>query len=137
MFNLRLSNKELEAYALEIGSDCPFFIDNTPKLVEGIGDQMKDIDLDLEDYEIRLVNPGIHISTKEAYSKVVPRIPKKGVEEYIKSDLSQWKGKLKNDFENFVFEQYPNLKTIKQDLYNEGYIYVSMSGSGSVIFSIR
>ena len=137
MFNLRLSNKELEAYALEIGADCPFFIDNTPKLVEGIGDQMKDIDLDLEDYEIRLVNPGIHISTKEAYSKVLPRIPKKGVEEYIKSDLSQWKGKLKNDFENFVFEQYPNLKTIKEDLYNEGYIYVSMSGSGSVIFSIR
>ena len=98
---------------------------------------MTNIDLNLEDYEIRLVDPGIHVSTKEAYSKVVPRIPNKSVEEYINLDLSQWKGKLKNDFENSVFEKYPNLKTIKEGLYNEGYIYVSMSGSGSVIFSIR
>jgi 4-diphosphocytidyl-2-C-methyl-D-erythritol kinase len=137
IFNLKLSNKELEKYALRLGADCPFFIDNTPKLVKGVGDQMTNIDLNLEDYEIRLVDPGIHVSTKEAYSKVVPRIPNKSVEEYINLDLSQWKGKLKNDFENSVFEKYPNLKTIKEGLYNEGYIYVSMSGSGSVIFSIR
>ena len=134
---MKLSNKELEKYALRLGADCPFFIDNTPKLVKGVGDQMTNIDLNLEDYEIRLVDPGIHVSTKEAYSKVVPRIPNKSVEEYINLDLSQWKGKLKNDFENSVFEKYPNLKTIKEGLYNEGYIYVSMSGSGSVIFSIR
>jgi len=136
LFELKLTNKELEKYALRLGADCPFFIDNTPKLVEGIGEEMTSIDLDLSDYEIRLVNPDIHISTKEAFSVVVPETPEKSVEELIKLDVKEWKEKLKNDFEDSVFEKYPQLEKIKEDLYNEGAVYASMSGSGSVVFGI-
>ena len=136
LFELKLTNKELEKYALRLGADCPFFIDNTPKLVEGIGEEMTSIDLDLSDYEIRLVNPDIHISTKEAFSVVVPETPEKSVEELIKLDVKEWKEKLKNDFEDSVFEKYPQLEKIKEDLYNEGSIYASMSGSGGVVFGI-
>ncbi|MDC0201687.1 4-(cytidine 5'-diphospho)-2-C-methyl-D-erythritol kinase [Flavobacteriales bacterium] len=136
LFDLNLNNKELEKYALRLGADCPFFIDNTPKLVEGIGEKMTSIDLDLSEYNIRLINPEIHISTKEAYSEVVPKIPEKSIEKLIKLDLKEWKGELKNDFEDSIFAKHLQLEGIKDELYKQGSIYSSMSGSGSIVFGI-
>ena len=136
LFDLNLNNKELEKYAFRLGSDCPFFIDNTPKLVEGLGEKMTSIDLDLSNYEIRLVNPDIHISTKEAYSRVVPRIPALEVEKIIELPIIEWKEKLKNDFEESIFEKHLQLEGIKDELYKQGSIYSSMSGSGSIVFGI-
>ena len=136
LFDLKLTNKELEKYALQLGADCPFFIDNIPKYVQGIGEKMNTIDLDLSYYEIRLVNPKIHISTKEAYSGVVPQIPELSVEEIIKLPIKEWKNKLKNDFEDSAFEKHSQLVKRKEELYDDGAIYSSMSGSGSVLFGI-
>ena len=136
LFDLNLTNKELEQYALKLGADCPFFIDNTPKLVEGIGEKMTSIDLDLSNYEIRLVNPDIHISTKEAYSGIVPKTPVLSVEKIIELPIIEWKGKLKNDFEESIFEKHLQLEGIKDELYKQGSIYSSMSGSGSIVFGI-
>ena len=136
LFDLNLNNKELEKYALRLGADCPFFIDNTPKLVEGIGEKMTSIDLDLSNYEIRLVNPDIHISTKEAYSGIVPKTPVLSVEKIIELPIIEWKGKLKNDFEESIFEKHQQLEGIKDELYKQGSIYSSMSGSGSIVFGI-
>ena len=137
IFNLQLSNIELEKYALELGADCPFFIDNTPKLVEGIGEKMTKINIDLSDFKIKLVNPEIHISSSDAYDGVIPVIPRLYPQEIIQLSVKEWKGKLKNDFEDSIFQKYPNLKNIKENLYNEGSIYVSMSGSGSVFYSLN
>ena len=136
LFDLNLNNKELEKYALRLGADCPFFIDNTPKLVEGIGEKMTSIDLDLSNYEIRLVNPDIHISTREAYSGIVPKTPVLSVEKIIELPIIEWKGKLKNDFEESIFEKHLQLEGIKDELYKQGSIYSSMSGSGSIVFGI-
>jgi len=136
LFDLNLNSKDLEKYALRLGADCPFFMDNTPKLVEGIGEKMTSIDLDLSNYEIRLVNPDIHISTKEAYSGIVPKTPELSVDKIIELPIIEWKGKLKNDFEEFIFEKHLKLEGIKDELYKQGSIYSSMSGSGSVVFGI-
>jgi len=136
LFKLNLSNSQLEKYALQLGADCPFFIDNTPKYVQGIGEKMTAIDLDLSDYKIRLINPKIHVSTKKAYSRVVPITPKLTVEEIIKLPIKEWKNKLKNVFEKSVFEKHPQLKELKENLYKDGAIYASMSGSGSVLFGV-
>tara|TARA_B100001094_G_scaffold232694_1_gene227550 strand:+ start:67 stop:816 length:750 start_codon:yes stop_codon:yes gene_type:complete len=136
LFALNINNKELEKYALRLGADCPFFIDNTPKLVEGIGEKMTSIDLDLSNYEIRLVNPDIHISTKEAYCGIVPKTPVLSVEKIIELPIIEWKGKLKNDFEESIFEKHLQLAGIKDELYKQGSIYSSMSGSGSIVFGV-
>ncbi len=136
LFDLNLNNKDLEKYAFRLGADCPFFIDNTPKLVEGIGEKMTSIDLDLSNYEIRLVNPDIHISTKEAYSGIVPKTPVLSVEKIIELPIIEWKGKLKNDFEESIFEKHLQLEGIKDELYKQGSIYSSMSGSGSIVFGV-
>tara|TARA_Y100001954_G_scaffold224618_1_gene264237 strand:- start:1494 stop:2243 length:750 start_codon:yes stop_codon:yes gene_type:complete len=136
LFELNLSNLELQEYSLLLGADCPFFIDNRPKLVEGIGEKMISVDLDLSEFEIRLINPGIHISTQEAYNGVLPRTPELSLEEIIELPINEWKNKLQNDFEDSIFTQYSSLKDIKNYLYDEGAIYASMSGSGSVVYGI-
>ena len=136
LFDLNLTNKELEKHALQLGADCPFFIENITKLVEGIGEKMTSTDLDLSDYEIRIVNPDIHISTKEAFSWVVPETPKQSIEQIIQLPIKEWKNKLKNDFEEPLFIKYPKLIDLKDKLYKEGAIYTSMSGSGSVVFGV-
>ena len=136
LFKLNLTNVQLEKYALQLGADCPFFIENKPKLVEGTGDKLTNIDLDLSGYEIKFVNPGIHVSTKEAYSNVVSKVPVLELEKIIGLPIKDWKGKLKNDFEDSIFAKHHQLEKIKEDFYDEGSVYASTTGSGSVIFGI-
>jgi 4-diphosphocytidyl-2-C-methyl-D-erythritol kinase len=50
--------------------------------------------------------------------------------------LSSWNSLLKNDFEESVFQKYPSIKKIKNDLYEAGAVYASMSGSGAAVFGI-
>ena len=136
LFNLELSNDQLERYALKLGADCPFFIQNKPKHITGLGEKMEGISLDLSNYELKFVFSDIHISTKEAYSTIIPVIPKINILDIVSKPLEDWKENIKNDFENFTFIKYPKLKMIKQKMYSDGAIYVSMSGSGSMIYGI-
>ena len=134
--NLKINDSDLESIASEIGSDCPFFIQNRPVFAEGKGNVFSNIELSLNGYFLILISPAIHVSTKEAYSLITPQFPKYKITEVINSPISEWKNMLINDFEKSVFPQYPELGTIKNKLYEYGAIYVSMSGSGSSIFGI-
>mgnify|MGYP001189731258 FL=1 len=134
IFNLDLSLKELELYALKLGADCPFFIENKPKYVTGIGDKMIPLDLDLSSFDLRFFFPNIHISTKEAYSRIKSNISEIDLISLINQPIEQWQGKIVNDFENITFSKYPQIKAMKKQLYDEGSIYASMSGSGSVLY---
>ena len=136
LFELNISNEKLEVYAKQLGADCPFFIDNRPKLVTGIGEIMSPIDLDLKGKHLWVINPEIHISTKEAYAGVQPKTPEINIEEIIKTPIEQWKNQLVNDFENSIFPNYPEIEKLKKDLYNCGALYAAMTGSGSTVFGI-
>ena len=117
IFDLNISNKELERYALQLGADCPFFIDNTPKSIMGIGDVMTSINLDLSMYNLKFVFPNLHISTLDAFRYVTPREPEYDLLDIISSPIANWKGKVKNDFEVSVFQRYPELLEIKEKIY--------------------
>lgn len=135
-FDLGLSEKQLIDYSLQLGSDCPFFISNKPCFATGRGELLELIDLDLSKYKIVIVHPGVHVSTAWAFSTVKPVTPKKSIKEIIKQPIETWKQELKNDFEEPVFNKYPELKKIKDDLYTAEAIYSSMSGSGSAVYGI-
>ena len=135
-FNLNISEKKLLEYALELGSDCSFFLVNKPCLATGRGEIIKSIDLSLSGKKILLINPGIHINTSEAFKEIKPFEPTKRIEEIINQPIETWKPELKNDFEDPVFKKYPTIKTIKQRLYDAGAIYAAMSGSGSTVYGI-
>ncbi len=133
---LNNTEEQLTNYALQLGSDCPFFIINKPCFATGRGENLLSVQVDLSGYKIVLVYPGIHVSTKEAFLNLLPAIPKKRILEIIKQPISTWKDELVNDFEKSVFIQFPVIKEIKDRLYNNGAVYASMTGSGSTVFGI-
>ena len=136
LFDLKLSTAQLEKYALQLGADCPFFIENTPKYVQGIGEKMIGIGLELSNYEIKFIFPELHISTAEAYADITPRIPETNLLDLINQPIENWRGKVKNDFEVAAFTKDPQLQEMKNQLYADGAIYASMSGSGSVLYGV-
>ncbi len=74
--SLPLSDADLVPYAAQLGSDCAFFVGSTllPMLGSGRGNILEPFDIDLSAYELRVEVPeGISVSTREAYSEVVPR----------------------------------------------------------------
>ena len=137
IFRLSLSIKELESYAIQIGSDCPFFIDNKPKLVTGRGEKMVDIDIDLSDFIIHLKHSPLHISTRDAYNHIVPKLSSIQLENILQEDVKYWKDNVKNDFEEIILNRYPELKEVRKELYQQGSLYVSLTGTGSTIYALN
>jgi len=137
LFSLGLGNAQLKKYAVRLGADCPFFIENHPMLADGIGDKLKTIDISLKGMHILLVYPNEHISTNIAFSNILPKEPSLRIEQILETkDISEWRHFLINDFEISIFKRYPAIQKIKQQLYQHGAIYASMSGSGSCIYGI-
>jgi 4-diphosphocytidyl-2-C-methyl-D-erythritol kinase len=135
LFDLHLENWFLEDYAAQLGSDCAFFIDNTPKIATGRGEVLEPVEMDLKGNHLLLIKPPIHIGTKEAYAGVIPNKPEKDLAQILK-DKSLWKTELQNDFEKSIFPKYPELAAIKNSLYDMGAYYAAMSGSGSTVFGL-
>ncbi len=135
-FNLRISQQRLFKYALELGSDCPFFIINKPVFATGRGEKMKEVNVSIAGFKIIIINPGIHINTKEMFQKVSPVAGKKSIDAIISQPIETWKNELVNDFEEIVFLQHPEIKKIKKKLYDHKAIYASMTGTGSTVFGI-
>jgi len=134
---LELGNDALADMALQLGSDCPFFIYNTPQYATGRGEQMSALPLvDLSAYSIQIICPEVHISTKAAFGMITPRKPLFDLRRLPELPVEQWKGNISNDFEDPVFMQHPELLSIKQQLYEQGAVYASMSGSGSALYGI-
>jgi len=135
-FGLQLTEERLIYYALQLGSDCPFFIINQPCFAEGRGELLERINLPLAGYTIVLVNPGIHINTATAFLKITPAKPAKSIKDIVAQPLDSWKNELVNDFEQPVLAEHPQLLSIKEKLYQLGAVYASMSGSGSSFYGI-
>ena len=135
-FNLGLTEDQLIDYALQLGSDCPFFIKNKPCYGTGRGEQLEETDLNLSNYKIVLINPGIHVHTGKAFSKIIPSDQRPSIKEIIKKPIEEWKDFLKNDFEETVFSEHPEIKIIKENSYRQGAVYSSMSGSGSTVYAL-
>ena len=135
-FTLGYSDEELAALAARLGADCAFFIRNRPALATGIGDLLEPIDLDLSHLKVVVVKPDIGVSTAEAYAMITPRQPEQRLREVVSLPVTAWKEQMKNDFEAPVFKKYPEIWQIKQQLYEIGAGYASMSGSGSAVYGL-
>lgn len=133
---LGLSDEQLEEYAARIGADCAFFIKCRPAYATGIGNILTSVECSLKGYHLVLVKPHLHISTKEAYSLVVPAQPVVPLMDTIQRPINMWVSSMKNDFERSAFAKYPQMETIKSELYRLGALYASMSGSGSSFYGI-
>jgi len=135
-FNLEISDEKLKEISLELGSDCPFFIDSVPAYAERRGEYLTLIKPLSEGYHLIIVNPGIHINTKEAYSNCSPKLPDTNLKDLYNLEITEWKDLIINDFEESIFRIYPQIADLKKSLYDMGAVYSSMSGSGSTVYGI-
>ncbi len=135
-FELNLSYEDLKTLSLQLGSDCPFFIKNTPSFISGRGDILEETKLDLNGYYIAIVKPNVHINTGEAYNNIIRSKSSFDIKTIINAPLSSWKELVFNDFENYAFSKHFVIRSLKNKLYDNGAIYASMSGSGSAVYGI-
>lgn len=136
LFRLRLSEAELIAAAAELGSDTAFFVRRTPQLCTGRGEVMTPFPLDLAGTQLVIVKPDVHVSTREAYAGVTPRVPDTPLAERLRRPRSEWQACVTNDFERSVFAAHPVVREAKEALMRAGAFYASMSGSGSAVFGL-
>lgn len=136
IFNLNISTEKLQQYASQLGSDCAFFIESKPVLAKGKGDEFSPINISLSGYYLAVIHPGIHVNTAVAYSRVIPRGTTTSLLEILSLPVTEWKATLVNDFEPSVFEHFPEIGKIKEQLYDLGANYACMSGSGSSVFGL-
>ena len=136
-FELDLSLETLHEWALRFGSDIPFFLRNTPQFVTGRGEHLEDFELDLSNYTIEVIFPGIPVSTAEAFAGIQPRGSRfSDLRSILRRPVETWRADLVNDFETPIFARHPSIAQAKNDLYNRGALYASMSGTGSAVFGI-
>lgn len=138
-YKINASIEELQSIGNLLGSDIAFFFKKQLAIGKGRGEELDYFNLTLP-YKVLIVNPGIHLSTTLAYSKL-NIIEKKGsnLKESLVSnhnDINEWKNLFINDFEKSVFIQFPEIAYIKKKMYEKGAIFSLMTGSGSTLFGI-
>lgn len=136
VFNLCLSTEQLEGYARRLGADCAFFIQNTPRLALEKGDVFEPIALNLRGTACVVVYPGLHISTAQAFAGIVPQAPAYPLRTALAQPMASWRDTVLNDFEASLAPAHPVLARIKQQLYDAGATYASLSGSGSAVYGL-
>jgi len=138
---LNLSYEYLQELSLCIGADVPFLLsDFGTAIANGIGEKLTPIKLKTVLW-LLVVYPNINISTKWAYNsfdkyKLLTKNKKNiKVINYI-NDIEDVVSLLFNDFEAIVFPRYPEIKTLKKKMEQNGAAGSLMSGSGSSVFGI-
>ncbi|WNJ16621.1 4-(cytidine 5'-diphospho)-2-C-methyl-D-erythritol kinase [Pontibacter sp. G13] len=137
LFDLGMSPDDLAPLAGKLGADVPFFLFGKPLLASGIGTDFEEVDIQLP-FDIQVFPQSLHVSTISAYKALDYRMfdPDRNLLEILQQPIEDWKELLPNDLEIPVFQLHPSIGNIKQDLYDRGAIYASMSGSGSAFFGL-
>ncbi len=136
LFSLNQADAELSALALELGSDCPFFLDMQPSMATGRGEILSAFSVELAHQWILLFHPGTGISTAEAYRNIKPALPGVLLKDALNRPLADWRHLISNDFEPYAFNRVPLIRRIRDELYESGACFSSMTGSGSAVFGL-
>lgn len=138
---LGLDRQRLEAIASVLGADVTFMVRGGCAIGRGRGDQLEALK-PVPGTPVVIVAPRVTISTPWAYDSLRIRLTTWGtrlsmVASALESgDVAALCGLLENDFESLVFERYPEVKRIKDELIRTGACGALMSGSGSSVYGI-
>jgi 4-diphosphocytidyl-2-C-methyl-D-erythritol kinase len=160
----RLPAVERLRIAAEVGSDVPLFLVGGTVLGVGRGEQVYPLQ-DLPAMECVVVTPEVGVSTPKAFAEWDRKLTMAGSSDRMGElgrGLSAWlsesysgaprqisrrgraenpllelvRAGIKNDFEQVVFPEYPELSEGKSALERAGAKYASMSGSGSTSYGL-
>ena len=144
---VNLPYDQLQEIAAMVGSDVFFFLDcdesgKGSAIVTGRGEVVQTIPR-RNDLHYLMIFPGVHSSTKEAYS-LVDEFYESGrnleypslneLEDIYKGPVENWK--FVNTFTSVISKKYSKIERAILDLKNNGALYTDMSGSGSTVFGV-
>lgn len=135
IFKLGMSNKALMKIGSEIGADVPFFLFDGSAIGFGIGDKLKGIEIPHLWYI--LIYPNFEVSTRWAYKNFL--LTKNQfhlkLHTFLKN-IYNIPSILRNDLEDVVSKEYPEIEIMKRALLDVGALGSSMTGSGPTVFGI-
>jgi 4-diphosphocytidyl-2-C-methyl-D-erythritol kinase len=140
LWNLAPAAGDLESIALSVGSDVPFFLGESSAYATSRGEKLAWFPLVLP-CAVLVVAPAIHVSTRAAFQSVVPvgRDTPGDLRTLVLRDPDRpenLRGVVENDFERPVFGAHPEIRSIRDRLYENGAGFALMSGSGSSVFGL-
>lgn len=137
--------EELAEVASGVGKDLPFFLtEKGCARMEHLGDVVVE-EFDPPQLHLLTINPGIAISTPEAYGALVSRIAELSAPQRPDATTALCEALrggrdiaplLHNDFEQTIFAMHPTIGQLKQSLVDVGATGALMSGSGSSVFGL-
>ncbi|CDM69450.1 4-diphosphocytidyl-2-C-methyl-D-erythritolkinase [Clostridium bornimense] len=141
LYKVPVSDKDLEKLSLLLGADVPYCIKGGTVLCSGIGEKMTPLK-PFNNVPIVIVKPNFGVSTIYVYKNFNLAKVNTHVNTYdlIRAmdnmDLNGVKNNMRNLLENVTLGRHKILKSIKNDMINNGAIASMMSGSGPTIFGI-
>jgi len=138
LWRLRLSVRQLEQLALQLGADVPFFIRAKPARARGIGEKLRLLPK-LRRRWLVLVYPGFPVATAWVYRNLPSKLTRVSVNTSIATpleSLDKLDKLLINDLEQVTVRRYPEISRAKSMLSLAGAAGVLMSGSGSSVFGV-
>lgn len=142
LFGWNLSKRAKQAIGLRFGADIPYCLETGPALVEGLGERITPLDLDLSDYAVLLVFPKVFVATEQVFQKgdeagFVSHDIRPVLEAIRRKDVPGMIDHLGNSLEEITFSLAPGTKEAKNLLTNlTGSRGVVMTGSGSSVLKI-
>lgn len=141
LFQLGLTDEQLQEYGVKLGADVPYCIVGGTKRAQGIGEILTDLPTPPKCYVI-MAKPDAFVSTKFVYSHIRPAQIENhpdidGIIESIKAgDLYGMCEKIANVMEDVTIPEYPIIQKVKDILKSNGAVNALMSGSGPTVFGI-
>ena len=141
-----IDKEKLDKILFKLGADVPFCFQGGWAFCTGRGEQVEPLKKSL-DCSVLLVNDGIKINTKQAYQSLQRESGKVDEKKIVKkkqelkkileeNEIFRLKSVCQNDFEKVIFADHPQVKDIKDQLYELGADFSIMSGSGSTLIGL-
>ena len=140
MGKMKLKKEILHQYALELGCDVPFFMQEKPCLAKGRGEKLQPVSPKIQDHYVIVMVPKIYVETKKAYQwlqqkrkSTPPLAPKNTL-------LHAWENQqynlIINDFQKEICAKYPPIQQCIAALQKAGAWYTSLSGTGAATYGL-
>ena len=118
LYDLKIPLETLKEWALALGADFPYCLEDRPLRAQGIGEILTPVE-GLVDTPILLLNPGFQVDSKRAYSW-----------------YDALGGEGRNHLERGVSKNHPEIQKMMEDLKTYGAYEVSMTGSGPTVYGL-
>lgn len=142
LWRVKTDKKELSEIASTLGADVPFFLTGGTARGTGLGTEIQPL-RDVRAEHLLLVKPRAKVSTVDAYKALKrPALTKESADIILsisRAEALLWDSlheALHNDFEQVIYELYPETARARSRLIEEGATGALLCGSGSSIFGI-